>query len=291
MAIGALVIFSGFGHVYTFSNETLRTPSIFQDEEKIYQLLRYMYGDHERSGKGVIVYRKDTQEEKGAQVVLPVYEISWIIDNFSEEQQQAVIDALKRWKPVHVTVWQEILGILLLKDMSSEELYETDNTHGFAYLSRLTSELGQGPPYRFYLAISESEINGIKKIEVEGFVEVLKYPFVTTIDDSEVKTLEIRRTAEGKEEFTGLGRQLLRYALRKELELGVKRIKFGLSGLTYKLLEKEGLDVRRMYGRKELENFILNGARKTMDLLKNSESREILEAINRMPRYYLRGTL
>lgn len=97
--------------------------------------------------------------------------------------------------------------------------------------------------------------------------------------DREVKTLEVKGARERKEEFIGLGRQLLRYAIRKELELGSKNVKFGLSGLTNKLLAREGLDVSRIYGRKELENFVLIGAQRTMKLLESLEGRKILDEL------------
>ena len=149
---------------------------------------------------------------------------------------------------------------------------------GLALLGKLESEQGNNPPYRFYLAISESE-SGVEKIEVEGFVEVLDNLFGVMDHDREVKTLEVKGARERKEEFIGLGRQLLRYAIRKELELGSKNVKFGLSGLTNKLLAREGLDVSRIYGRKELENFVLIGAQRTMKLLESLEGRKILDEL------------
>jgi hypothetical protein len=214
------------------------------------------------------IYEKDTRE----QVALPVYEISWMIDNFSPEDLQAVIDSLKRWKPAHMTVWQEIMDILLLKDMPMEALDKTGDTNGLLYLSRIASELGQGIPYRFYLAISESNADGIKKVKVEGVAEVLIYPFGRENYDCEIATLEVRGAGENKEGFTGLGRQLLRYTIQKELETGVKNVKFRLSGIADTLLKNEGLDVSMIYGRKGLEELILKGGRKTLGLLKSSVS-------------------
>jgi len=267
----------------TYASFTLeRKPT----EDKVSRLSRYMYGDKEHQGKGVIVYKKDTQE----QTILPVYEISWMINNFSEEKLAAVISSLKQWKPVHLTIWQEIMNILLLKDMSMEDLDRIKNTNGFLYLSRITSELGESTPYRIYLAIDESGLSG-KDIEVEGFVEVWVPPsFSGEKYDSEISAMEINRSKEGREKFTGLGRQLLRYAMRKELDSGAKRIKFGLGGLSRKLLEREGIEVSKTYGPKDIEGFILNGARKTLDILnssllrvpsgENAGYRRILNAMN-----------
>jgi len=252
------------------------TP-LFQAKDRAEQLLHYMYGDDAHDGKGVIVHRKDSPGKKGHQVVLPVYEISWIKENFSEEKLQAVIDALNRWTdPVHDIVFSEMLDILLLKDDTPLEEIEG----GLVLLGKIESELGNDPPYRFYLAISEPEENGVEKIEVEGFVEVLDNRYGEIDHDCEVKTLEVKGAGERKEEFIGLGRQLLRYAIKKELQLGAERVKFGLSGLANKLFAREGLDVRRIYGPRELEKILLIGAQRTIKLLESPEGRNILDELS-----------
>ena len=278
--IGILSISGSIPQTHASSRGTLRAASLFQDKDRVEQLLRYMYGDDAHDGKGVIAYRKDTPGKEGHQVVLPVYEISWIKENFSEEKLQAVIDALNRWTdPVHDIVFSEMLDILLLKEGTDINEIKL----GLALLGKIESELKNNPPYRFYLAISEFEEGGVEKIEVEGFIEVLDNYLVGKDYDCEINTLEVKVAGERKEEFIGLGRQLLRYAIEKELQLGAKRVKFGLSGLTNKLLAREGLDVRRIYGRKELENIVLSGAQKTIELLSESPNgSEILEKISRL---------
>jgi len=164
--------------------ETLRASSLFEDKDRVEQLLRYMYGDDAHDGKGVIVYRKDTPGKKGHQVVLPVYEISWMKENFSDEKLRAVINSLNRWTdPVHDIVFREMLDILFLKkDTPIEEI-----EGGFALLGKVESEQGNDPPYRFYFAISEFG----ETIEVEVFIEVLDN-YLEEDYDCEIKTLEVR---------------------------------------------------------------------------------------------------
>jgi hypothetical protein len=288
--IGMLFIPNGTGYVYASSGETLRVGSLFQDEDRVDQLLRYMYGDEEQLGKGVIVYRKDTPEEKGSQVVLPVYEISWIMDNFSEKDLQAVIDALRRWKnPVHGSVLGEIIDILVSKDLSTEETAEMTHEASLAFMSKFFLELGRETPYRIYLAIG-GEIDEAEPIEVEGFVKVLTSSYAIGKGyDSEFASVEIRKDREGKERFIGLGRQLLRYAAWRELQLGSKRVRFMLPGVAKQLQDGEGFDAVGLHTHAELKDFVLKGARKTIkllekDALKNLE--QICKKLNKWMRLY-----
>ncbi|MBU4312002.1 MAG: hypothetical protein KJ706_04730 [Candidatus Omnitrophica bacterium] len=268
-------------------------------EEKINQLLRYMYGDSEHPGKGVIVYKKDTPGKEGREAVLPVYEISWILENFSEEEREALIDSLRRWTiPVHGRVMGDIIDILRFKDASVEEIYKkTNGRMGLASLYKIAQLIpGQEKaPYRIYLAISESGAGEAKKIEVEGYVEVQIDLFAVTDYDSDVATLEVRGAVEEKGLFIGLGYQLLRYAAWKELELGSERVRFNLPGIARRLLKNEGFNVNgAVHGRKEIMDFVLKGAQNTIELLETDyffESRNILDEINKMSRHPIGSSL
>ncbi|MBU1007160.1 MAG: hypothetical protein KKH08_06200 [Candidatus Omnitrophica bacterium] len=249
----------------------LRPMSLSQDKDRTAQIARYMYGEGNDPGKGVIVYKKYTPGEKSAQVTLPVYEISWMIENFSDKEIQAVIDSLGRWtKPVHRRLLTEIIDILVFRRASAAKVSKEIGAANLSYLSKIAAKMAEKAPYRVYFAVSESGVGDAGKIEVESFIYVYDPYYATT---PTIQTLENKGAWERKERFAGLGRQMLRYVIWKELQLGSEKIKFGLGGIFDKLLKNEGINVRKVYtreGLKELEEIVLKGAEKTAGILEKS---------------------
>lgn len=249
------------GNCMCYAEDVLRVPAgeidKIDDDRLPEMVLNYMYP--EISPHKVIVLDNKNQ----SQVSMRVCEISELRD---EEEICKVKEAFYRWYDGAVKTGLEVK--------------HPDALDWFDWILKMSrserEEYFKKRDDRVYLIISDPEVNGHGGIEAEGFVIVeegkyneLKLPIVAC--------WEIRPSnraiskSENKAKFIGAGRQVLFYAIYRELER-LKKSK--CQGIVFRLqealpeLKREGFEPEILYEEAYLYNYILKSTKNTLGYLK-----------------------
>ena len=212
---------------------------------------------------GVAVLRNDVPGKEKGQVALRVCEIS----DLNDTEIQEVVDALNVW-----------LDEYRFPEISHGELVSR-------IISNLNTRLNPGVKLfdksrRIFIAISKPEVNGLDRVDVEGIVEVEDGNEYNTVCYWEIKPPN-RHNAnvipakfgfapfelEDEElRFIGVGRQLLWYAIYREIKPAhSKGLRFELGAASQ--LQNEGIEPYHDYSRITLFGLLRTRIIKTLGIL------------------------
>ncbi|MBL7085286.1 MAG: YdcF family protein, partial [Candidatus Omnitrophica bacterium] len=195
-------------------------------------------------GNNIVVYEAD----KG-QVLLRVVEISELTEN----ERKAVCRSFERWLKCHDPCVHHRSFVEQIKSDLGKKDYRKHYVHR-----------------RLYLAVSETQAGGGAILDVEGLVEVYdERPFCQSgkwITDWEIHPHN--RNKESNYVFHGVGRQLLWYAVYKELMRDNKGLGFGVNA--EEELDKEGVEAGIVYRPEILMKLVCERTRKNLVILKQA---------------------
>ena len=209
---------------------------------------------------GFPVLRNNVPGKEKGQVVLRVCEIS----ELSDSERPDIIEALMSWfgygpRVIHQWRVDEIISDLIRAESLKGVPLNDDGR-------------------RTYIAISDPDVNGKYKIDIEGFVIVKEFDNDTWVAcweikpdnrDEEHKPYGMPKTAEyaksHERRFIGVGRQLLCYAVHRELKTR-KEIGFDLTAEDE--LKAEGLRGNFIYEENDLADYIRRHIIKTHEILR-----------------------
>lgn len=204
-----------------------------------------------RGGKdGIPVLRNNVSRKNQGQVTMRVCEIS----ELSDEERPGVIEALDHWSDYAQRVTHQWRVDEIIADLKRAESGKEVPLNGDLR--------------RTYIAISSPEVNGKEKVDVEGFVIVKEFD-----GDTWVACWEIKPDNRDEEpRFIGIGRQLLCYAVHRELGT---RYEIGFDLDTEDELRAEGLRPNIIYEDTYLVDYVRRRIRKTLKILEDAPDTDI----------------
>lgn len=259
----------------------LRTPSFSQDRalnnRRDNSLLLYMSNMYDNGE--IPVHRKNVVDEKRGdklpegQVRMRICEIR----SLSSKECGYIADALGQWdkkRRNHEPEIKEIIAILRMDDEKKQSFLNPE----------------EGESLEIYLVISDSDVNGKGKIDIEGFVMAsfdrglfIKDKAIFHINCIEISPDNLEPSAR----FKGVGEHLLLYTLLKGIKTCPDEIWFDIRS---DVLDKKGLPDadKKTFSILEAKNYILDRLNRVLDYIKKDASQddayalEILSSINRM---------
>jgi len=238
---------------------------------------------HSEDGKdGITVLRNNVLGKSRGQTTMRVCEIS----ELSDSERPDIIEAFESWSSYGRRVRHQWRIDEIISDLKRANSRTSDP---------LNDDLR-----RTYIAISNSEVNGKKRINIEGFVIAKEFDYTTWIACWEIKpdnrgeeheSYKVAKTANYTKtharRFIGVGRQLLCYAVYRELKTSIE-MGFDLDTVTE--LRAEGLMVSVAYEKMDLVDYIRGHITKTLKILrKTSEPNRISRSLYLLPQATLKA--